>query len=213
MLLIGVLTLVEHFTGKDFGIDQLLFREPPGDPGTASPNRAGVPASIDFMLAGTCLLLLLWRPRFVALHQSLAVAIALIASFSILGYAFGSTALYGLPRYTAITLQASVALEILAAGLLLARPNQGIGAIIFDPGIGGAVARRLVPPAIILPFALGWLCMEGERWRAYDAPFGTGILVLLLIVVFSVLVLRHSRDLAPCGGDPCRTVAIVGPDE
>ena len=195
VLLIGGLTLAEHLTGWDFGIDQLLFRELPGEPGTASPNRVGPPASTGFVLAGSCLLLLLLRSRSTLLYQSLAVAVGLIASLSILGYAFGTTALYGLPKYTGIALHTSLALTALAAGLLLARPNQGIAAIVFDPGIGGAVARRLLPPAILLPFVLGWLRIQGERSQVYDAAFGTAIVMLLLIATYSVFVLVHAEAL------------------
>ena len=148
------------------------------------------------MLAGSCLLLLLLRPRSSLLYQGLAVAVALIGSLSVLGYAFGTTALYGWPKYTGIALHTSVALTALAAGLLLARPNQGIAALIFDPGIGGWVARRLLPPAILLPFLLGWLRIQGERSQAYDAAFGTAIVMLLLIVIFSGLVLIHAGTLA-----------------
>lgn len=218
VLLIGGLTLVQHLTGFDFGIDQLLFRKPPGEPATTSPNRPGPPASIGFVLAGACLLLLssersyrrmdvLIRPRsgdglenpsyglVTHLYQGLAVAVGLIGSLSILGYAFGTEALYGLPKYTGIAFHTCLAFVALAAGLLLARPNQGIAAIVFDPGIGGAMARRLLPPAILLPFVLGWLRIQGEQLGLYDAAFGTAIAMLMLIVVFSALVLVHVRAL------------------
>ena len=195
VLLIGGLTLAEHVTGWNFGIDELLFREPPGELATTSPNRPGPPASVSFVLAGFCLLLPRWRPRWTFLYQVLAIAVGLIASLSILGYAFGSTALYGLPKYTGIALHTSVALTILSVGLLLSRPQQGIAAIVFDEGVGGSVARRLLPPAILLPFVLGWLRIQGERWQAYDAAFGTGIVMLLLIVIFSGVVLVHAGAL------------------
>src|SRR5687768_1153461 len=49
--LLGGLTLLQHLSGWNFGIDQLLMREPPGELATASPNRMGPPASICFLLA------------------------------------------------------------------------------------------------------------------------------------------------------------------
>src|SRR6185436_5850289 len=47
--LIGLLTLAEHLTGLNFGIDQLLFREAAGALATTSPGRMGPPASTGFM--------------------------------------------------------------------------------------------------------------------------------------------------------------------
>ena len=54
----GVLTLVEHLSGWDFGIDQLLAVETPGAMAVVSPNRMGIPASLSFTLTGLALLIL-----------------------------------------------------------------------------------------------------------------------------------------------------------
>ena len=54
-VLIGGLTLLQHVSSVDFGIDQLLFREPPGALATASPGRMGVNASTSFVLCGLAL--------------------------------------------------------------------------------------------------------------------------------------------------------------
>src|SRR5687768_18574594 len=53
---IGGLTLFQHLTGFDLGIDTLLFMEPPGAPATAAPGRMGPPASTSFLLLGCALL-------------------------------------------------------------------------------------------------------------------------------------------------------------
>src|SRR5262245_37270721 len=43
--LIGGLTLLEHLTGLNFGIDTLLWNEPAGARATAAPARMGPPGS------------------------------------------------------------------------------------------------------------------------------------------------------------------------
>src|SRR5208337_3064887 len=65
---VGLLGLTEHMTGWNFGIDQLLFREPVADaffgdrPGLIAPITA-----LDFVLLGLALLVMdraiSWRSR------------------------------------------------------------------------------------------------------------------------------------------------------
>src|SRR5918993_1108593 len=69
---LGFLTLFQHVTGIDLGIDQLLFTEIPNAAATASPNRMGAHASLSFVFAGTALVLL---------HLGRAVAVAQALSF------------------------------------------------------------------------------------------------------------------------------------
>ena len=105
VLVVGVLSLSEHLVGWNVRIDQLLFREQPGPPGSLSPGRPGPPASLCFVLSGCALLLLHARTgnrHF--LLQALAIAIGVMALFGLIGYAYGAEALYGIAQYTAIRL-------------------------------------------------------------------------------------------------------------
>src|SRR5690606_16239188 len=92
---VGGLTLLEHLTGWNIGIDQLLFREPAGEPATASPGRMGQPASSSFLCVGLGLLLLDRRVR--AHHypfRYLPLIATTISLVSTVGYAYGSVQLY-----------------------------------------------------------------------------------------------------------------------
>ena len=59
--------------------------------------------------------------------------------------------------------------------------------------IGGFLIRRLLPAAIIVPVALGWLRLEGQRMGLY----GTGVGVLLTttanVLIISALILWSAR--------------------
>src|SRR5262245_42626317 len=51
--LIGGLTLLQHLTGLNFGIDTLLWNESEGARATAAPGRMGPPGSSAALLCGT----------------------------------------------------------------------------------------------------------------------------------------------------------------
>src|SRR5262249_61843431 len=56
--LIGGLTLVEHLSGIDLGIDVVLMNRPLGQGAASPPMRMGPPAAISFLVTGIALLLL-----------------------------------------------------------------------------------------------------------------------------------------------------------
>ncbi|HKO22993.1 MAG TPA: hypothetical protein VJX91_10115, partial [Candidatus Eisenbacteria bacterium] len=57
VIAVAVLTLYEHVSGQDLGIDRAFFTEAPGVPATTSPNRMGPPACIILPMLGVSLLL------------------------------------------------------------------------------------------------------------------------------------------------------------
>ena len=49
----------------------------------------------------------------------------------------------------------------MSAGILCARPDRGVMAVVSSPDAGGVLARRLLPAVIVIPAVVGWL-----RWLA-----------------------------------------------
>jgi two-component system, NtrC family, C4-dicarboxylate transport sensor histidine kinase DctB len=100
---VGLLTLAEDLSGWDFGIDELLAKEPRGASGTLSPNRLGPPGALCFALAGTSLLVLSeTRGRKVLLAQALALGVCLVAFLGVVGYLYEVRGLYAWAHLTGI---------------------------------------------------------------------------------------------------------------
>jgi signal transduction histidine kinase/ActR/RegA family two-component response regulator len=189
-MLIGVFTLVEHLTGLDLRIDQLIATELPGAAATSSPNRMGPPAALCFVLTGAAIWLIGDREAKRALWQPLALASGFLALLSTLGYIYQAPELYALDRFTAIALSTSLSILGLSAAILSARPEQGLMAVLTSPGSGGILVRRLLLPSLLLPLVLGWLRMLGERRNLFEPALGTAIVMLTIIVAFTTLVWR-----------------------
>lgn len=197
---LGGLTFVQHLTGLNFGIDQLLFQEPAGALATSSPGRMGPPASLALLLGGCALLLTDGETR-LRRHasQGLALAVCGIAAVPLIGYCYGVQPLYGISRYTGIALHTAAALCLLGVGTLLARPGLGVMRIVCADDVGGSMARRLVLPALLLPFVIWWLRVAGEETGWMDAAVGRPLAVLLLSVCTVVLVLLNARRMSALG--------------
>lgn len=186
---LGGVTLLEHLTNIDFGIDTLLFNEPVGALGTTSPGRMGVPASTSFMLLGLSLIFAssakpIWRRR----ASILGLCTLAIASLPLAGYLYGASQLYAVARYTGIALQTASMLWLLAVGVIALVQDVGLGAQLRRRDTGGLALRRMLIPVTLLPFALGWAWVWGENAGLYDAGMGAAALILMLIATLVAVV-------------------------
>src|SRR4051812_35909810 len=156
-ILIGALTSFQYLSGRDLGIDQLLFTERVGAVGTLSPGRMAITSAFCFVLVGLAMLLF-DRPK---VSQALAGIAGFVAVQTLLGYVFGLRFEFEFERYTQMALHTSVAFVALAFGILMARPDQGVMTVVSAPGGAGRIARNLLPAVFVVP--LLW-----ALWRAPD---------------------------------------------
>lgn len=192
---IAILVLSQDVLALDFGIDQLLFRDP-GSPVTASPGRMAPNSAVGLALIALALLLLDYQTRkgiFPA--QYLALFAATIGFVSLIGYALSVLQFSRLASYSGMALHTSVALTILGTGILAARPEHGWVLRIAGDSPGGFLLRRLLPVTIALPVVLGWLRLKGQHFGWYETESGIAILVGSLILLFSAFLVRTAGSL------------------
>ena len=188
--LIGLATLAEYLFGIDLGIDQLLFRELPG-PRIPHPGRMPLLVAVSFVLLGCALMLLEgetrrgWRPA-----QLLALPAGLIAFLAAFDYALD---LEG--NATGMALHGALLFGLLSLGVLLARPEKGLTAILVSPRVGGAVARRLVLSCVAALVVVGWLQWMGQRVGLYGTEFGVILMVTSAVAVTAILIWMNARAL------------------
>jgi hypothetical protein len=181
---VGLLSLAEHLTGWDLGIDQLLFREPVADaffgarPGLIAPITA-----LDFLLSGLALLLLdqgiSWRSRRYWPAEYLASLTAILSILGLLDFVLGSQI-----SYTQISLQTAVVLLVLSLGVLCTRTERGVTALLTSSAAGGVLVRRLLPAAVIIPIVIGAL-----GWRAFSAGLYSDWSVVSLMIIAMMTLL------------------------
>lgn len=188
VMVISGLTLAEHITGINFGIDTLLFERPWGQTAATAPMRMGPPASMSFFSLGIALTLATLGARARLMATTLAILTAAVASLSLVGYFFNADQLFGIARYTGIALNTSTAIAALSVGMMAAVPERGLVAALRRDDAGGAVHRRLLVPIIVVPLLLGWLRVMGQQAGLFDAAFGTALRSLLEVMLFFALL-------------------------
>ena len=186
IMLIGLLTLGEYVFNRDFGIDQLLFKDTLTAP-YLYPGRMSLVTALNFSLLGFALLLLS-NDHYHRLIQSISVTVLLISTLALLGYVYGATSLYQYFPYSSVAIHTAFAFFVLCLGILFARPDRGIMKILSSDSLGGTMARRLLPAAIVIPLVVGWIFLIGEHLGFYDSTLRLILFAMTNIIIFAVLI-------------------------
>ena len=117
---LGILTLIQYISGKDFGIDQFFIKAYVVT-ATSSPGRMSPLTAICFCLIGGALILSgLGRSRarltVMGLFTCIASTITLVA---VSGYAFGLETAYGWGTYMRMAMHTAPTFFLLSAGMLV----------------------------------------------------------------------------------------------
>jgi PAS domain S-box-containing protein len=187
-LLIGFLTLVEHVSGWNLHIDQLLFLDDAGVAGI--PGRMAVSTAVALLFLGSALLVADTPGRF-TIAQILVTGATFLSLINSAGYLFGAdrVAVFdGLAVYTAMAMHTSGCLLLLCVAFFFARPSDGLMAVVSDEGPAGFVVRRLVPPVFVVPVGLAWLSRKGELAGYYSTEFSMTFFIVSAIIALSGVV-------------------------
>jgi len=184
--LVGLLSLAEHLTGWNFGVDQLLFRdENPWEAfGSVHPGLIAPITALDFVLLGLAVLLLdraiSWRSQRYWPAQYFASLTAILSIVGLFDFILGSHI-----SYTHIALQTAVTLLVLSLGLLCARTERGLAALYASSTIGGSLTRRLLPASFVIPIAIGALAWKGFSAGWYSEWGGLSLMIIAMTTLLA----------------------------
>ncbi len=196
VFLIAFVTLFEYFFNLDYAIDFGLFKK---ELAVASvlPNygRMSPFSAINLILISFTLFLLDNKTIRYQVHQLFMFIVISSAYFQLLGHIYNIGHLT--ESYDAATMSTYVGLPmviiflILGLGILFVRPYKGIPALISSNAGGGTLARRFIPPALLLPVIFGYIELMGAMGNQTLA-IRTSTLILAISIFFIVLILLNS---------------------
>ena len=194
--LVGLAKLVEILTGWGPGLDQVLFHDQLVARGTGLPNRMAPNTALAFLVIGLALAGLHLEPVVdQRIAQLCALVATVIAALAAIGYVYGVPALSGVSSYIHMALNTALTFVVLSVGVLFARTDRGLVAVITSAGPGGALARAQLPIAILVPIILGWLRLKGQQLGLYNTEVGLTIAVVYGIYLSVVLIWLGARAL------------------
>src|SRR5262245_38802421 len=188
---VGVVTLVGYIVGRNLGLDQIVFRSQLG------VNRIAPNTGLCFVVAGAALWVLdrSWRWRR-APAELLALVLLGISGVSLLGYGYGVARMYGVGQHIPMALPTALSFFALGLGIVCARPDRGLAAMLTRNDAGGVLARRVLPAAILIPAALGAFRLWGHRAGFFDEEHDVAIVVVLTIFALATFIAVTARSLS-----------------
>ncbi len=186
---IAGVTILEHLSGLDSGVDRLLlFGRTWGSTGTRSPGRMGPPGSLCWLLIGLGLAATATRRRRRRAVPLLGLAVVALSGLSLVGYVVGAGGLYAVPTLTVIALQTSSFLFVSGLGLLSSARAWDPMRTMLEDSAAGLLARRALPLAFVLPVTIAFLLGLGTAAGHYDAAMAMALLVVVLIVMICAVL-------------------------
>jgi signal transduction histidine kinase len=173
---IALSRIANYAFGVGYPIDQMMFASTIGV-SRMTPNTALCAWGI-----GTGLLLARYRmPNGFWPGQIFAMFTTMICTACMLGYAYGAETMTHASAFVPMPLNSTTALLTMAIGTLLLQPRDGVIGLLLAPTAGGAMARTMLPAAVVIPLLVGAMRLAGEEAGLYDPRFGTAINVTMMM--------------------------------
>jgi PAS domain S-box-containing protein len=191
MVAVGGEKLAEPSIGRNLLPDLLFFRDAPiGAPGSMAPATATSLVLLGIAL-GLASQVKLSRIQS-RLFQVLTVVAASIGWLGVCRQVYGGPPLFAI---TPMTIHAAACVALLAVAIWCLRPDAGLLALLTSAGGGGVLARRLLPAAIFIPLAVGWLQLwaDANGWVTMEA--GIALFALSVAVMFAAQIWFQAAQL------------------
>ncbi|MEO8017648.1 MAG: PAS domain S-box protein, partial [Pseudomonadota bacterium] len=185
---VGLLVLFRYALSWDVYIDQFTLDPVPQPTFGGSLPRMAPSTAVAFCCFGMSILCAL-RPRTASAHQTLAIIVLLIGWMGLSRYIFGGEALV---PFVNVAAHGSILFLLLSAGALTLRTDAGIAKLLASEGVGGAMARRLLPAAILVPLLAGALTLSFERTGSLGHEAAVSVFALTAVIAFTTFVLINA---------------------
>ena len=190
VLVTGLLKIAGVFLMARLPIDRILFAEKlvteaPGN----LPDQMTVHTGFCFALSGVSLLLLNRVTRRGQMpSQYVALLIAAMGLFSIIGYLYRVQQSYGAFTHIPTSVHIALCFLLLSAAMLLAHPGNGIMKEFTAGNMGTLTARYLLPLIFLVPIILSYLRLLTYWKEVLGTQWGIALLVFAIILIFTGIV-------------------------
>jgi len=199
----SALILIEYLLKRNFGIDERIIKDSSAAAYKGIPGRPSFAAALNGILLGLGTVLMDIRFRRIWLAQGLILMSVLITVQALIGYVCDVSELYGqlhTNEGNGMTVHDSFGFVLLGVGLLCARPDRGLLAIVSSDTPGGMLARWLLLTPVIGLLLSGTLYVVLERAIQADSTFriwalGLSNLVFLTVPIWVAAHLLHQVGL------------------
>ncbi|HEY3075661.1 MAG TPA: ATP-binding protein [Burkholderiales bacterium] len=189
---IAALTLAETLLGLPLGMnfEWLAAR------GAEMPGHLSIAACVTLLLLALVTPLARDPKIFGASANGLAAGvIGTVAFFALLGLSLRVLRFDIAAPLLGFSAPAALATMLAAIALATGRPSEWLLDTLSSRRTGAVVMRWLLPAAMVVPIAVGWMRLYAEREGLFGEAFGMALFTLVMIAWFSSLIVWVARTL------------------
>lgn len=190
VIVIGLWKLLNEAGVSGIEVDHLLFQpQMLTDALKGKLTSMAANSAVAFILTGTGILLIpveTFRGKMPAHY--IAMLIALLAFFSIVGYIYRVGVFYNVLNYIPMAVHTAISFLLLSLAILFSTSDRGVMKTFTGVYAGSMISRFLVPAAIIVPVILGLLRLYGYWAGLFSTEYGVTLLVMSIIIFFQALI-------------------------
>ncbi len=186
--LIGILKIIEGFTGIELGLDSILLSI--YEDKTATYHSMSAMVAVIFILIGFSLFLVNMEvfPTPVFSHI-LAFITGIISLFFLLYALFSANG--EVTDEKPLSVHTAICFLFISVSVLFIDADKGLFKAFTGTSSGGLSAKFLLPLAIVVPLLLGYLRIEGEHKGLFSSETGTALYSIVIITI-SVFLLHYN---------------------
>jgi signal transduction histidine kinase len=193
---ISLFVLLEWAMGWPASLDTLWLGTFGLDANAGERQRMAINTALGFVMFAQGLMFLEGDLRNKGLRSQFFATITLVVAFvALVGHIFGVSDFYSFRVLSGMSLGTAITFTFLSLGLLFSQLGRGVPALIVDDGAAGFVARRLLPGAVLVPFAFTMLRFWGEENGVFGSRLGASIFAVADMVGFLLLIAWSARVL------------------
>ncbi len=177
IMIFSLIVLLHYIAGTGYWHDRM------------SPDSA----ILLFVSAGSLILLATRKEKLVNISQVLALIVVLFSLVPVVCDIYGTPHVF--PGYPGPPLPVVLLFLFAGAGIMVAYPRSGIMAVLSSTGMGGYIARRLIPMALLLPVVLVWILLLVDRMEMLVLADDIHLVTAFLVIGFVILSLHFLRSI------------------
>lgn len=192
---IGLVTLGQYVSGLDLGIDRLLFEVESNSGGIVGSGRMAPESALNFLVAGVALLLMdMELRRGFRPTEGLAVVVGVVAFVPFVLYLYGASPWTGvIGSVPLMALNSSAGFLLAALGIMFARPERGVMALVSSNTAAGMMVRLIFGGFIVVFAMTGALSLITRRTAYFSMDSMVAIFFSARVILVGATVLIVAR--------------------
>ncbi len=128
--------------------------------------------------------------------EIILLPVVALSGLAIVGYLYSEKNLMGFGPFYPMAFHTGFLFLMATVTILLMQPESRFMKVLIGKEIGAKIARRFIPLIILVPLALGYFRLQGERAGYFELEFGVAIITVFTIVIFFVFVWIYAKNLS-----------------